>query len=95
MGANDMHRRKQAIEAQLIAEMFSPVRCNRCRGVYDLGKVEVTARYSDCTVFKTPCCGSVADDRTWKGRPDFTQIDKDDPRGGDPWLRAAMMRGEI
>lgn len=50
------------------------VRCSHCHRVYDIGKVEVLARYADCTVFKTPCCGREADDRTWKIFPDFVEI---------------------
>lgn len=62
-----------------IADMFSPVRCASCRGVYDLGKVEVTARYTNCSVWKAPCCGRVADDRGetgWKSTRDYYPIDK-------------------
>ena len=42
--------------------MSFPVRC-RCGHVYDLGKVEVTARYTDCSMWRTPCCKVLADDR--------------------------------
>jgi hypothetical protein len=56
-------------------QMFSPVRCNRCHnGIYDLGKVEVTARYTDCSVWRTPCCNQVVDDRGqtgWTSRKDY------------------------
>lgn len=60
--------------------MMSPVRCARChRGVYDLGKVEVTARYADCSVWKAPCCGALVDDRGetgWTTRADYTRIER-------------------
>ena len=62
-----------------IADMFQPVRCAGCGGVYDLGKVEVTARYVDCSVWKAPCCGRVSDDRGetgWKSFHDYYRIDK-------------------
>lgn len=62
-----------------VAEMFSPVRCAFCRRVYDLGAVEVTGRYADCSVWKTPCCGMTADDRGdtgWKSRKDYHHIDR-------------------
>lgn len=69
-----------------IADMFQPVRCLRCHtGVYDLGKVEVTARYVDCSMWKTPCCGVTVDDRGetgWKSIKDYERIDKD--AGVDP-----------
>lgn len=57
-----------------VEDMFSPVRCNRCGAIYDLGYVKTGARYSDCTCFTTPCCGRQADDRTWKGSPDFQKL---------------------
>jgi hypothetical protein len=37
--------------------MFQPVLCLHCGTVYDLGGVTVTGRYSDCSVWTTPCCG--------------------------------------
>lgn len=57
--------------------MHQPVRCAFCHGVYDLGTVEVTARYTDCSMWKTPCCGITADDRGetgWKSRKDYTRL---------------------
>lgn len=66
-----------------IAGMTSPVRCMRCHsGVYDLGRVEVTARYTDCSMWKTPCCGVVVDDRGetgWTSRKDYERINPDHP----------------
>lgn len=49
--------------------MFYPVRCLRCRHVHDGGKVEVIARYADCSVWECPGCGSQIDDRPkgWGG----------------------------
>lgn len=44
-------------------DMFSPVQCTHCSGVYDLGTVTVTARYTDCSMWKAPCCGLTVDDR--------------------------------
>lgn len=70
-----------------VAAMFKPVSCNRCHnGVYDIGRVEVTARYTDCTMWKTPCCGSVVDDRGetgWTSRKDYEVIDKSGLDAGD------------
>jgi len=60
-----------------IEQMSQPVQCRHCGGVYDLGKVEVTARYADCSVWKTPCCNHTADDRGetgWKSFSDYTRI---------------------
>jgi len=54
--------------------MMSPVICSYCREIYDLTKVEVVHRYADCTLFKTPCCYRKADDRSWKGMPDYTEL---------------------
>ena len=49
--------------------MFAPVQCVRCGNVHDSGPVEVIARYSDCSVWKCPGCGSQVDDRPvgWGG----------------------------
>lgn len=64
-----------------IADMMFPVRCLRChRGVYDLAKVTITARYLDCSVWRTPCCDQSVDDRGetgWTSRKDYERIDKD------------------
>lgn len=57
--------------------MNFPVRCTHCGGVYDVGKVEVTARYVDCSMWKSPCCGLLVDDRGdtgWKLRKDYDRI---------------------
>lgn len=64
--------------ADQIRDMFKPVRCN-CGQVYDLGSVEVTARYTDCSVWRTPCCRRTVDDRGetgWTSRKDYEVIDK-------------------
>jgi hypothetical protein len=56
--------------------MFDPVRCT-CGGIYDLGKVTVTARYTDCSVWTTPCCRRSVDDRGetgWTSRRDYTRL---------------------
>ena len=54
--------------------MLVPVRCNRCGQVYDLTKGKPVARYSDCTVFITPCCKLQVDDRNWVGSPAITRL---------------------
>lgn len=64
--------------------MFEPVRCTHCGGVYDLGKVEVTARYADCSCWRAPCCGTPVDDRGdtgWKSRKDYVKL-RDERRAG-------------
>lgn len=62
-----------------VSDMFSPVRCGHCGAVYDVGKVEVTARYADCSMWKSPCCGRTVDDRQWKSLRDIIWLD----RGGN------------
>jgi rubredoxin len=48
--------------------MLMPMQCTSCRLIFDAGKVEVTARYSDCSVWKCPGCGRTHDDRpSWSG----------------------------
>lgn len=74
------HVREEA-EEQLTEGMHFPVRCTWCGGVYDVGAVEVTARYTDCSMWKAPCCGRQVDDRGdtgWKSRKDYERI----PKGG-------------
>jgi hypothetical protein len=54
--------------------MTSPVRCAHCGKIYDLGRVEVVGRYTDCSVWNTPCCNRQVDDRGetgWKGLADY------------------------
>ena len=48
--------------------------CRFCHTEYDLGRVEVVARYAECTVFRTPCCGREVDDRP-KSLPDFRKVE--------------------
>jgi hypothetical protein len=86
---SDIRRAKQLAEQTLIADMFKPVRCT-CGQVYDLGQVEVTARYADCSVWKAPCCDRTADDRGetgWKSTQDYTVIDKNNPQPADIYGR--------
>jgi hypothetical protein len=46
-----------------VSGMRFPVRCTKCSRVYDLAKVTVVARYTDCSVWKCPGCGCTVDDR--------------------------------
>ena len=64
-------------DTDAVNQMFSPVRCAYCGQIYDLGKVTVTARYVDCSVWKAPCCGITVDDRGetgWKSKKDYYPI---------------------
>lgn len=57
--------------------MRDPVRCTHCRGVYDLAAVKVTARYTDCSMWRSPCCDMLVDDRGetgWKSRGDYVRL---------------------
>ena len=59
--------------------MTSPVECAYCHQVYDLGTVTVTARYMDCSVWKSPCCDRTVDDRGetgWKSIKDYYPLDR-------------------
>lgn len=68
-------------QEEIIDGMTRPVRCAFCSRIYDLGAVEVTARYTDCTMWRTPCCNRLVDDRGesgWKSLQDYyclTQTD--------------------
>jgi hypothetical protein len=71
--ADDWLQRDTAAETE---GMFDPVRCT-CGGIYDLGKVTVTARYTDCSVWTTPCCHRSVDDRGetgWTSHRDYTRL---------------------
>lgn len=57
-----------------VENMTSPVQCAFCSHIYDLGTVTITASHADCTMWRTPCCNNVADDRGesgWKSRKDY------------------------
>lgn len=41
----------------------TPALCIATRRTFDLGHVEVTARYADCSRFACPCCHKMHDDR--------------------------------
>lgn len=67
--------------------MSLPVRCAFCRRIYDLGTVEVTGRYVDCSVWRTPCCNITADDRGdsgWKSKKDYYRL----TRRGNAWVES-------
>jgi hypothetical protein len=63
------------------------VECGHCGVIYDLGDGEPIARYADCDVFTTPCCGRQVDSRQWKTIPDYTPVSSGD-------LRALVQDGE-
>ena len=46
-----------------IEGMLAPVECKFCLQVHDSAKVDVLQRYSDCSVWKCPNCGTRIDDR--------------------------------
>jgi hypothetical protein len=66
------------IDGRLVLEdtrgMTSPVQCAHCGQIYDLGTVTVIARYADCSMWKSPCCNLMVDDRGetgWKPTKDY------------------------
>ena len=61
----------------MVKQMLSPVVCTHCGAIYDLCAVTPICRRTDCTTFKTPCCGRFADDRKWKGMPDIRPVEPD------------------
>ena len=67
------------IEQPRVAEMMIPVRCMHCRAVYDLTRVHVTARYADCSVWTSPCCGQPGiDDRPWVRDRHYREITREE-----------------
>ena len=74
---------KWKIEQPPYDEMHSPVRCMHCRSVYNLGHVLVTARYLDCSVWTSPCCGHPSiDDRPWVRDRHYREITKAEAASG-------------
>jgi len=61
-----------------VQKMMSPVTCSHCGQTYDLADAKVVHNYGDCTMFRTPCCDVLADDRAWKSFPDFKRIELTD-----------------
>ena len=65
------------------ADMMFPVRCQHCRGVYSLTHVHVTARYTDRSVWTSPCCGVRGiDDRPWVRDRHYREISKAEAADG-------------
>lgn len=52
-----------------VTGMSWPVKCTRCHHVHDGGLVTVVQRYTDCSTWLCPRCGSLIDDRpvSWGG----------------------------
>lgn len=70
------------IEQPPVEDMRTPVRCTHCSAVYDIGYVQVTARYSDCSVWTSPCCGHPGiDDRPWVRDRHYREISRDEAAG--------------
>lgn len=65
-------------------EMMYPVQCLHCRAIYSLTHVHVTGRYTDCSVWTTPCCGFPGiDDRPGVRERHYREISKDETASGD------------
>lgn len=60
----DDHGRVHTVPLE-IKDMFYPVRHISCGNVHDAGKVEIEARYLDCSVWRCPGCKVLIDDRPW------------------------------
>jgi hypothetical protein len=72
------------IDQPPLEDMMSPVRCTHCCRVYDIGFVHVTARYQDCTVWTSPCCGHPGiDDRPWISDRHYRDITRGEAAHGD------------
>lgn len=72
------------IEQPPVEDMRSPVQCMHCRRIYDLGHVQVTAHYQDCSVWTAPCCGFRGiDDRSWVADRHYREISREAATRGD------------
>jgi hypothetical protein len=79
-----MSKPEWKIEQPALEEMMYPVRCTHCRGIYSLTHVHVTARYMDCSVWTTPCCGFPGvDDRPDVRDRHYREISWDEAFHGD------------
>lgn len=84
------------VEQPPVAEMMCPVQCLHCRGIYSLTHVKVTGRYTDCSVWTSPCCGFTnIDDRPWVRDRHYRELSREEARLGsfDEFGRMGM-RGE-
>ena len=50
-------------EVHDVSGMLAPYSCGACGHVHDTAKVEVVARYTDCSVWRCPSCKATQDDR--------------------------------
>jgi hypothetical protein len=81
------------IQQPPVAQMMYPVRCMHCRGVYSLTHVQVTARYADCSVWTSPCCGVRGiDDRPLVRDRHYREISKTEATGGRDFYDAFGIR---
>lgn len=72
-----------AVAPGVVAGMGSPVCCTFCGQVYDLQAVVVTQRYADCSMFRSPCCDRLVDDRPASvSHPAFRRVEP--PRVAKP-----------
>lgn len=72
------------IEQPPVEAMMHPVRCMHCRLVYSLGHVKVTGRYTDCSVWTSPCCGHQGiDDRPWVRDRHYREVSREEATTGD------------
>ncbi len=78
---NNMGMYRPVGDKKEIQSMMVPVRCCHCGQVYDLCDIKsenIIHRYSDSTLYKSPCCKKQVDDREWKSSPDIEKLDKRD-----------------
>ena len=81
------------IKQPTVEDMMYPVRCMHCHGVYSLAHVHVTGRYTDCSVWTSPCCGvSGIDDRPWVRDRQYREISKAEAVSGGDYYDVFGMR---
>lgn len=81
------------IPQPLVEDMMIPVRCMHCRKVYDLTHVHVTARYMDCSVWTSPCCGHTGiDDRPWVRDRHYRKVSREVAASGGDFYDIFGMR---
>ncbi len=88
-----MSKPEWKIEQPPVEDMMVPVRCVHCSAVYTSTHVHVTARYQDCSVWTSPCCGVTGiDDRPWVRDRHYREISREEAMSGGDYYDVFGMR---
>lgn len=71
---------------------MTEVYCKKCGEVYDLGDIELVARYADATSFKTPCCKKIVTKGLLRDNPYIPLDELNQRQEYNPWIGTIMRR---